>query len=199
VAAADREKQFSDAELVRRTLSDAANFAFLVERYEAKLMRYICRFTAGERQLAEDIFQEAMIKVYRNLNGYNPNWPFSAWIYRIVRNEALNQLRRRRLQNTISLDGEEDGSASLFQVLTDGEDLAEDAVRRETAQRVRELLGKLRPDYREVLVLRYLEERDYNEISFILQKPLGTVGVLLKRAKSAFRQLALKYNLLNHE
>lgn len=162
-------------------------------------MRYICRFTAGERQLAEDIFQEAMIKVYRNLNGYNPNWPFSAWIYRIVRNEALNQLRRRRLQNTISLDGEEDGSASLFQVLTDGEDLAEDAVRRETAQRVRELLGKLRPDYREVLVLRYLEERDYSEISFILQKPLGTVGVLLKRAKSAFRQLALKYNLLNHE
>ena len=195
----DIEKQLTDAELVRLTLCDAVNFASLVERYETKLMRYVCRFTLGDRQLAEDIFQESMIKVYRNLNGYNPKWSFSGWIYRIFRNEALNQLRRRKLQNTVSLDCDDENGFSLLTLLTDGEELVDKAKKHETEEKVRQLLSQLRQDYREVLILRFLEERDYNEISFILQKPVGTVGVLLQRAKADFRQLAIKYNLLYNE
>lgn len=193
------EKQPSDIELVRRALADAATFAALIERYESRLMRYLSRFTAADRELAEDIFQEAMIKVYRNLNGYNPKWPFSGWIYRIVRNEAFNQLRRRKMQNTVSLDETDQSGLSLLQLLADEEDVKKNAESRETSAEVRRLLAQLRQDYREILILRYLEERDYNEISFILHKPLGTVGVLLQRAKTAFRQLAEKHNLFYHE
>jgi RNA polymerase sigma-70 factor (ECF subfamily) len=61
------------------------------------------------------------------------------------------------------------------------------------------VLKHLREDYREVLILRYLEDYDYNEISYVLKKPLGTVGVLLARAKQAFKELAIKHNLLKYE
>lgn len=188
-----------DALLVRMTLKDPEKFALIIEKYEQRLMRYLRYFTGSDRQLAEDIFQEAMIKVYRNLNGFNQKMPFSGWVYRIVRNEALNQLRKKKLQNLISLDGEDDESVTLLQVLDTGENLVEDLARKEMAAKVREILGHLRSDYREVLMLRYLEDYDYNEISYVLQKPLGTVGVLIARAKETFRDLAIKYNLLKNE
>lgn len=189
-----------DALLVRETLEDPEKFALIIERYERRLMRYLGYFTGSDRQLAEDIFQEAMIKVYRNLNGFNQKMPFSGWVYRIVRNEAFNQLRRKKLQNSVSLDGgDDDESVSLLQLLDTGENIVEDLARQEVAAKVREILGHLRSDYREILMLRYLEDYDYNEISYVLQKPLGTVGVIIARAKAAFRELAIKYNLLQHE
>lgn len=188
-----------DADLVKKTLEDPESFALIIEKYEQRLMRYLRYFTGNDRQLAEDIFQEAMIKVYRNLNGYNPKMPFAGWIYRIVRNEALNQLKKKKLQNAVSLDGDDDESVSLLQVLDSGENLVDDLARKEVVGKVREAMQHLRADYREILMLRYIEDYDYNEISYVLQKPLGTVGVMIGRAKEAFRELANKFGLLKYE
>jgi RNA polymerase sigma-70 factor (ECF subfamily) len=189
----------SDAELVRMTLQDPEKFALIIERYEQKLMRYLNYFTGANNHHAEDIFQETMIKVYRNLNGFDKKLSFSSWIYRIAHNEALNYLRKNRQQAAVSLEAEDEASMSLLKVLASEENVMMEAARKETSGKVREVLKRLREDYREVLILRYLEDYDYNEISYVLKKPLGTVGVLLARAKNAFKELAIKHNLLKYE
>lgn len=189
----------TDAELVRQTLEDPEKFALLIERYESKLMRYLRYFAGADREHAEDIFQETMIKVYRNINGFNQSLSFSSWIYRIAHNEALNYLRKNRRQAAVSLDAEDEESISLLKVLASEENVHLEVAKKEVAAKVREALKHLREDYRELLILRYLEDYDYNEISYVLKKPLGTVGVMLARAKEAFKDLATKFNLLKYE
>lgn len=188
-----------DVKLVQKALDDTSEFAAIIEKYESRLMRYLRYFVGGDQSQAEDIFQESMIKVYRNLNAFKQDMRFSSWIYRIVRNEALNHLKKNKLQASVSLDSAGDDEFSLLQVLESEENIVEDTDKRELAVKVREVLEHLRDDYRELLILRFIEDYDYNEISFLLKKPVGTIGVMLKRAKDKFKQLALKYNLLRYE
>ncbi len=189
----------ADVELVKLALDDAEAFGSIIEKYEPKLMRYLRYFVGGDPQLAEDIFQEAMIKVYRNLNGFNQEMRFSSWIYRITRNEALNHLKKIKRQATVRLNGDDDEGFSLLEVLASEENVVDDTDRRELSGKVREVLEHLRDDYRELLILRFLEDYDYNEISYVLKKPLGTVGVMIGRAKDAFKKLAIKNKLLRYE
>ncbi len=196
---ADAKTVPDDAELVRMALGDAEKFALIIGRYEKKLMRYLNYFTGANSHFAEDIFQETMIKVYRNLNAFNQKLPFSSWIYRIAHNEALNYLRKNRQQAAVSLEAEDGEGITLLKVLASEENVQMEIEKKETAFKVREVLAHLREDYREILILRYLEDYDYNEISYVLKKPLGTVGVILGRAKEAFKELAIKFNLLKYE
>jgi hypothetical protein len=121
----------SDVELVRMTLQDAEKFALIIERYEKKLMRYLNYFTGANNHHAEDIFQETMIKVYRNLNGFDQKLSFSSWIYRIAHNEALNYLRKNRQQAAVSLEAEDDESMSLLKVLASEENVVMEVARKE--------------------------------------------------------------------
>src|SRR5665647_2704997 len=79
----------TDEEIVRRTLLDKEAFALLIERYEAKLMRYCERLGVGLREDREDILQNAFVKAYKNLNSFDPTLAFSSWMYRIVHNETM--------------------------------------------------------------------------------------------------------------
>jgi len=187
-----------DIELVRKALLEPEDFGVLIERYETKLMRYVMAFTNLDHQSAEDILQETFIKTYKNLNGFNQSLTFSSWIYRIARNEALNYLKKHKNKN-ISLDAEDQENMALINILASDENTQLKVSNQETSAKVREVLNLLKDDYREVLVLKFLEDYDYSEISTILKKPLGTVGVLIGRAKDAFRQLAEKNNLYEHE
>lgn len=197
--APQNEDSAYDVKLVKKALNDPEEFAAIIEKYEPRLMRYLRYFVGGDLSQAEDIFQESMIKVYRNLNAFKQDMRFSSWIYRIVRNEALNHLKKNKLQATVSLDNEGNDEFSLLKVLESEENIVEETDRRELVAKVREVLEHLRDDYRELLILRFLEDYDYNEISFVLKKPVGTIGVMLKRAKDTFKQLALKHNLLRYE
>lgn len=189
----------SDAELVKKSLVNPDSFALIIERYEKKLLRYLSYFVGVDKSQAEDILQETMIKVYRNLNGFNPNLSFSSWIYRIAHNEALNFIRKNKRQASISLDAEDEDNLALLKVLASEENIPAEAAQKEMAGKVREILALLREDFREMLILRYLEGYDYQEISDILKKPLGTVGVMIGRAKEEFKARAVKFNLLKYE
>ncbi len=187
-----------DLELVRKALLEPESFGALIERYESKLMRYVMAFTSLDHQSAEDILQETFIKTYKNLNGFNQSLTFSSWIYRIARNEALNYLKKHKNKH-LSLDAEDQENMALINILASDDNVHLKVSDKETSAKVRDVLGLMRDDYREVLVLKYLEDYDYNEISTILKKPLGTVGVLIARAKEAFKQLAEKNNLYEYE
>ncbi len=177
----------SDAELVKLSLQSADNFSFIIHKYEQKLMRYISYFTGLDVHQAEDIVQETFLKVYRNLNGFNPHLSFSSWIYRIAHNEALNHLKKNKKHQYISLEKDEEGTASLINVLASDENISQNYSRQELAEKVWKILALMREDYREVLILKFIEDYDYNRISEILKKPLGTVGVLILRAKEDFK------------
>ena len=184
----------SDKQLVRLTLKNTDYFECLVQHYEEKLTRYIRRLTHLDTETIEDLLQEVFLKVYKNLNDYDSDFSFNSWIYRITHNEAVNYFRKTSTQpKTVQLENEE--GVNFLEILPDDISLRDDYVKKELAGKVRKLVDELPEKYRAVLILKFMEEKSYDEISDILQVPTGTVATLIHRAKSQFKQLAIKYHL----
>ena len=175
----------TDEEVVRRTITDKDAFAELIGRYEAKLGRYLERLGLGVREDREDVLQNVFIKAYRNLNSFDPSLSFSSWIYRIAHNEAMSFFRARRARPQAVLG--EDSDFLLSELRDEHADSTRVAERRLSREELSRALVAIDPQYREVLVLRFFDDRSYTEISDILQVPLGTVSTLIYRAKRALR------------
>ena len=189
-------EQMTDEALVRSSLQQEDAFYFLIKRYEPVLLRYINRMTQVSREEAEDLLQDIFIKVYRNLNGFDPNMKFSTWVYRITHNEVISQYRKKKMDRFyIEPDADDQEARALTNFMNDTLNVESDCLYREKAAEVRKALGELAPKYRDILMLRYFEELDYREISHILRKPPGTVATLLNRAKTKFKKIAEQYQL----
>ena len=186
----------TDSELVSLTLVDQEVFLYLMERYEESLLRYIRRFSGVSKENAEDILQEVFIKVYRNLNDFDQDLSFSSWIYRIAHNETINQLKKINKEKTIPLETDDEGVVSLIDILENDVDIAKEVEKKDLQQKVQKILLMLSPAFREILILKFIEDKSYEEISDILEKPIGTVGTLINRAKIQFKQIAEKNNLI---
>ncbi len=187
-------RNYSDADLVRLALKDKQSFYYLVKRYEAKLMRYINHATNVSPQEAEDLLQEIFIKVYRNLNGFDPRLSFSSWIYRIAHNEVVNYYHKnKRRFEGLDVHADDEEIEAFAELISDAPDGYETLVKEEDALKIKQILAKLPAKYRDVLILYYLEGLSYSEISDVLRKPSGTVATLLNRAKSKFKSLASKH------
>ncbi len=175
----------TDEELVGLTLENQEYFLYLIKRYEEKLLRYITRISNSNREDAEDILQEVFIKTYQNLNDFDLSLKFSSWIYRICHNRVISNYRKTKNNpKIISMDSD---NIFLKNLATDL-DLNEEINRRDIKNKFNRVLAKLDKKYREVLILRLLEEKDYKEISDILKKPMGTVATLISRAKKQFKK-----------
>ncbi len=182
----DAHVEKSDEEIVALSLKEPEVFGVLMERYEKKLfffVRRICSLSAAE---VEDLLQEIFIKCYRYLNDFDQDLKFSSWIYRIARNETISYIRKIKARpQTIP---EEDGGELLRAIAADW-DLEEEVRKKLDGEKVRELLSQLDRKYREILVLRYLEDKSYEEIADIVKKPEGTVATLINRAKKKFKKI----------
>lgn len=189
-------EQMTDEELVKSSLQYEDAFYFLMKRYEPVLLRYIHRMTQAGREEIEDLLQEIFIKIYRNLNGFDTNFKFSTWAYRIAHNEVISQYRKKKQRHlSVELDADDEKSRSLVDFLTDTLNVESQYLDREQANAVRTALLDLPPKYRDVLVLHYFEELSYREISDILKKPPGSVATLLNRAKEKFKKIARSHQL----
>ncbi len=175
----------TDQELVAAAIADRQAFSHIVHRYEAPLGRYVRRVGATESD-ADDVLQEVFVKLFINLNDYDPHLKFSSWLYRIAHNETVSFLRKKNIRPGVLTLSAEDVDF-FFEQLADETDFAELASRRYDAQIVRESLRELAPRYAEVLTLRFLEEKSYSEISDILKVPEGTVATLINRGKQALK------------
>jgi RNA polymerase sigma-70 factor (ECF subfamily) len=175
----------TDEDLVRRSLQNIEYFACLFERYEKKLIRYILRISSFLPEEANDILQEVFIKIWVNLNKFDDNLKFSSWAYRIVHNTVVSEWKKSRSfgkDRNVKIDEE------IFKNLPSEFDLVEKSYKKDDIAMIRKILNSLPEKYRDVLVLKFLEEKNYNEISDILRKPPGTVATLIHRAKKAFRK-----------
>jgi RNA polymerase sigma-70 factor (ECF subfamily) len=175
----------TDEELVELAKTSPDLYIFLVERYEDKILRYIGRITNYPKETVQDLGQEIFLKAYENINDFDSELKFSSWLYRIAHNHTISFWRKnKKAQGTISWDENE----SLKNIIESDEDLVRELDNKLVGDRIKDVLGLLKPIYKEVLVLKYIEGKDYQEISDIIKKPMGTVGTLILRAKKEFRE-----------
>jgi RNA polymerase sigma-70 factor (ECF subfamily) len=173
--------KLSDKELIDRSLENLDYFSCLYIRYETNLIRYIMRLSRLDHEDAQDILQESFIKVWKNLNAFNSDLKFSSWVYRIVHNETITHIRKKRSfgkDNTLDME-------QLNEILFDDEDKVSDPEEKDLL--TREMLDELPLKYKEVLFLKFYEKKSYEEISDILKIPEGTVAVRINRAKKIFK------------
>jgi RNA polymerase sigma-70 factor (ECF subfamily) len=133
--------------------------------------------------------QEIFIKAYRNLNSFDTSLSFSSWIYRIAHNEAISFYRKKNVRPEGHLVGDGDEVLSFISSSLDTADVKFD--QGINAEEVNKALGLIDEKYREPLILRFFEHKEYDEISDILQIPIGSVGTLIHRGK---KQLATVLN-----
>lgn len=189
----DQLDQQSDEKLAQMASAQEDAFYILMQRYEEKLFRYIKRKIGFNQENAEDVLQETFVKTYRNINSFDSSLKFSSWIYRIAHNESISYWRKhKKTNNDVSLDKEENG---LIHVLSGDESSDDEVMANEQREKIKRALSHMPENYREVLELRYLDEKSYEEISDILQKPVGTVSAMINRAKKKFRDVGLKFKL----
>ncbi len=169
----------SDEMIVSQIVAgDTAQFEEIMQRYEARLLRYVV-YLIHDEMTARDVVQETFIKTYQHLRGFNAKYKFSSWIYRIAHNEAMNAVKKYHRETSTE---NEDFTDESYDIHMD-EILDKEIVK----DHVQTCLAKLQPKYREVIQLVYFEGMKYEDISDILQIPSSTVGVRLSRAKAKLK------------
>ena len=157
----------------------------LIEQYQYRLFRYLVHLT-GNRERAEDFFQETWVRVLERGHQYDGKWKFEAWLFTIARNLILDWHRRKKPQSLEALGGPEDETA--FDVKDEkGATPLETFLSEEQREGIQASLTKIPVVYREVLVLRFQEEMQLEEIAGVLSTPVSTVKSRLYRGLEALR------------
>jgi RNA polymerase sigma-70 factor (ECF subfamily) len=168
---------------------DAAAFTTLVNRYERKIYRLAKHITQNDED-AEDVLQEAFLKAYEHLDGFQGNSKFYTWIVRIAVNEALMKLRKRKGDRTVPLDEPVDtGEEMVTREIAVWEDNPEQRYSREEMQELLDqAIQTLKPDFRTVFMLRDIEELSTEETAETLGISIPAVKSRLLRARLALRE-----------
>ncbi len=185
----DDFSNLSDIDLVNLSLKNPDNFKFIVEKYSEPIFKYIKRLANVSDEQAEDLLQEIFIKVYVNLNSFNKDLKFSSWIYRIAHNYVISFFRKTKNKKLFNIYDE-----SLVRNLISDFDIKKKIDLDYQKKNIFEIFEKMRPIYKQVLILKYLEGKSNNEISDILKKPPGTIAVIINRAKKQFKKFVLDNN-----
>ena len=183
----------NDQDLIKKALSSPEAFEDIITTYESRLDRFLSRLGVSEFEDRQDLLQEIFWKVYKNLNGFDADMSFSAWIYRIARNATYDFFRRLKSRPQ-KADFSEAEAQFFWENLSDERDeFTQQYDQKQQQQVVAQILQKMPEKYREVLILLFLEDRSYAEISDILQKNENSVATLISRGKQQFKQLFLRH------
>ncbi len=181
-----------DAELVSRTLKNTDDFIEIVRCYQAPIRRYVIRLGCRDSNDADDLLQDIFLKVYINLNEYDAVLAFSSWLYRIAHNETISFFRKKNVRPMPVTTEEE---LQLFENISDGIDFTKSLNSKINASLLHSALAELEEQYSDVLILKFLEEKSYAEISDILKIPMGTVATLINRGKKKLKDALVSKNI----
>ena len=178
--------------LVQRALNDKDQRAYteLMGRYKDSVFYMLLKMVNNSDD-AEDLTIETFGKAFKRLDQYTPQFAFSTWLFKIASNHSIDFIRKKRIR-AISIDqgySNEDGETYVIPVKEDSLDPEESMQKDERIQRMRDVVEKLKPRYKRLVELRYFEEKSYEEISEILELPLGTVKAQLFRARDFMFEL----------
>ncbi len=181
------EKAQRDYQLVRAALDRGEQMAYseLMSNYRDSLYFMMLKMT-NNPQDADDLTIEAFGKAFRNLRQYTPDFAFSTWLFKIASNNCIDFLRKKKMNEAISLDNgdKEEGTDDLADIIhSPSRTPEEDIIRQQKIEALREVVDRLKPHYRRLIELRYYQELSYEEISQQLEMPVGTIKAQLFRAR----------------
>jgi len=184
-------KKLSDEELMFKfQKGDDSAYNEIVERYKNKLLNHIFYYMK-DREWAEDIVQDTFVRVYLNKDKYKEIAKVSTWIYTIAINLAKTALSRNGKMNAFSItgkDGENDYEIKDKHTTTDG-----DVLKNELSDVIMSSIDELEEKFREIVMLRDVDEMSYEEIAALLKIPTGTVKSRLNRARLNLRDALSEY------
>ncbi len=191
------DKNFSDKALEDFRLIDRATnkndeqaFADLMQRYKKPVYHMILKMVRNVDD-AEDLTIEAFAKAFRNLKKFKKDYTFSTWLFRIATNNAIDFIRKKKLE-TMSLDTSfKDDSGEAVKIDVENNELnpMEETIKTQKIEIIRIFVDKLPPKYQRLVKLRYFKELSYEEIARELEAPLGTVKAQLHRARELMYDL----------
>ena len=178
----DNQFRYTDEELIARFQEgDEQAYTELVNRYRDKLMTFVYRFV-NDMEQAEDIIQDTMLKLYTHKHYYRNIAKFSTWIYTIAGNLAKTELRKRKSRKVTNLSqmGPEDRDYELPSVAPETDEVVQSEY---IEKNIQAAIQNLPLHFRTVTILRDIQELSYEEISKIVEVPLGTVKSRINRAR----------------
>lgn len=181
----------TDQELVRRAQNDDERaFGELVNRYESKVYSLSLRMLRNPED-AEDVLQDTFLRAYRGLKSFQGNSTFSTWIYRIAANSALMRLRKKQLP-TVSIEDADERDAPL-NIVDWKPGPAEQLLTEETRVAMEQAIEALPPEFRQVFILRDVEELSNAEVAEVLDLSVAAVKSRLHRARLKVRNRLITY------
>ncbi|HKQ20061.1 MAG TPA: sigma-70 family RNA polymerase sigma factor [Candidatus Eisenbacteria bacterium] len=183
----------SDEELVQKAQQDDERaFGNLVERYETKVYSLAMKMLRNPED-AEDVLQDTFLRAYRGIKSFQGNSTFSTWIYRITANSALMRLRKKQLP-TVSID-DADERETPINIADWSPGPVEQLLTKETQKAMDEAIEALPPEFKQVFILRDVEELSNAEVAEILDLSVAAVKSRLHRARLKVRnRLALYFS-----
>ena len=182
----------SDQTLVEMCLGgDERAAREMVLRFERPVFSLILRMVR-DRELAEDLSQEAFVRTLNNLRRYDPSYKFSSWLFKIAYNLTIDHLRKKEL-DVVSIHGAPDAVTAERQAATEitlvSPDERPDELleARELGSEIEQAIGQLRPEYRTAILLRHVEGYAYDEIARVMDIPLGTVKTYIHRGRNELK------------
>ncbi len=183
----------SDEELIRDYLvGDEESLALLIRRYLKPIYRFIYGY-AGNAEDAQDLTQEAFVKVWRGLSRFDLSKKCKPWIFAIAKNTALDFLKKRKAIPFSEFENE-DGENALTETLVDSAPLPRELLEKAgVARMIASTLEKLSPKYCKVLFLRYNDYFNFREIAESLGEPLNTVKSRHRRALNMLKNILSEF------
>lgn len=184
----------SDHDLVERARKGSEKaYRELLGRYQRPVFSLVYRMVR-DREQAEDLAQETFVRVFNNLERYDPAYKFSSWIFKIATNLTIDWMRRKEVP-TVSIDGSryatssDEIEASTITVESKEENPEERLESKELGAEIEQAIGRLRPEYRQAIILRHIEDKPYEEIAQIMALPLGTVKTYIHRGRGELKEM----------
>jgi RNA polymerase sigma-70 factor (ECF subfamily) len=188
------QKATEDLELVRKAiLNDQKAYAELMVRYKDAIYFMILKMV-NNKEDANDLTVEAFAKAFENIDKYKPDFAFSTWLFKIATNNCIDFIRKKRLKTT-SIDSaydNQDGEEVRIDFASEGLDPEEKMIKKQKNDLMRTIVDNLPARYKQLVILRYFDERSYEEIADELKLPVGTVKAQLFRARD------LLFNTIKH-
>jgi len=182
-----------DVELVQQAINgDQRAYAELMERYRDAIYYMLVKMVNNASD-AEDLTIEAFGKAFKNIRQYTANFAFSTWLFKIASNNAIDFMRKKKLNNVSIDETLRDTDAMPLNIRSEQPTPEESMISEQKVAMLRSIVAKLKPRYRKLVELRYFYEYTYEEISAEMGLPIGTVKAQLFRARELLQNI-LKEN-----
>ncbi len=182
-------KNLTDEELILEFQKEDVNaFNEIVYRYKDRLVNFLYRYT-GSREECEDIAQDAFLRLYRSKHLYREIGKFSTWFYTIAINLAKTHLRRKKNYRAFSINNYDENEEKDYELTANVIAPDESANAANEGYYIQKAIESLNPKFREVIILRDIQDLEYEEIATITKLPLGTVKSRINRGRECLKEM----------